>query len=83
MAGGAAVLGGIALAPALALGSVIFAASTKKKLEEMKIKREEINVEIEKLKSAISILKEIQTYTVKLSDLTTETDNLLVTILQQ
>ena len=49
----------------------------------MKIKREEINVEIEKLKSAISILKEIQTYTVKLSDLTTETDNLLVTILQQ
>ncbi|HHB1768254.1 TPA: hypothetical protein ACOQ31_003910 [Bacillus cereus] len=76
MAGGAAVLGGIALAPALALGSVIFAASTKKKLEEMKIKREEINVEIEKLKSAISILKEIQTYTVKLSDLTTETDNL-------
>ena len=82
MAGGAAVLGGIALA-CLALGSVIFAASTKKKLEEMKIKREEINVEIEKLKSAISILKEIQTYTVKLSDLTTETDNLLVTILQQ
>lgn len=76
MAGGMAVLGGIALAPALALGSVIFAASTKKKLEEMKIQREEVKVEIEKLNSATSVLQEIKAYTVKLSDLTTETNNL-------
>lgn len=75
MAGGMAVLGGIALAPALALGSMIFAASTKKKLEEMKIK-EEVSVEMQKLQSATSILKEIKLYTIKLSNLTTETTTL-------
>lgn len=77
IAGGMAVLGGIALAPALALGSFIFAASTEKKLEEMKQKKAEIDVEVTKLQSAKAIMDEINLYTVKVNELAQTLDDLL------
>lgn len=78
MAGGMAVLGGIALAPALALGSFIFAASTEKKLEQMKTQKAQVNVEITKLKSASKIMQELGHYTGKVRELAENVDQLLI-----
>lgn len=60
VAGGTLVLGGIAIAPALALGSLIFAATTEKKLEEMYAKKAEIEAEVQKLKSATTVLTKME-----------------------
>jgi hypothetical protein len=69
VAGGTIVLGGIALAPALALGSLIFAATTEKKLEEMYAKKAEVNVEVQKLTSATSVLTKIELVTKNIYEL--------------
>lgn len=83
MAGGMAVLGGIALAPALAIGSVIFATSTEKKLAEIKIQQAEVEVEKEKLKSAIHVMSNIQRYTVKFKNLAEEMNILFIRKIMQ
>lgn len=76
IAGGTAVLGGIALAPALAIGSLIFSASTEKKLNEMYERKAEVEVDIEKLKSATNAMKAIEKTTNSLMRLTTKVQNL-------
>lgn len=83
MAGGAIVLGGIALAPVLVISSLIFAASTKKKLEEMYAKRAEVNTEVEKLKSAVNVMQQISDTTRNMYDLAESTSILLLNAIEK
>ncbi|XKH50456.1 hypothetical protein LG275_12735 [Chryseomicrobium palamuruense] len=76
IAGGTMVLGGIALAPALAIGSLIFSASTEKKLNEMYERKAEVEVDIEKLKSATNAMQAIKKTTNSLMRLATKLQNL-------
>lgn len=78
IAGGTMVLGGIAIAPALAIGSLIFASSTEKKLEQMHAKKAEINTEIEKLKSAVTVMAEIKGITQQMQELAVSTNTLFI-----
>lgn len=78
IAGGTLVLGGIALAPALAIGSLIFASTTEKKLEEMYKKKAEVNTEVEKLKSAINVMTQINLTTKNMHDLAESTNSLFL-----
>lgn len=76
IAGGTMVLGGIALAPALAIGSLIFSASTEKKLNEMYERKAEVEVDVEKLKSATNAMEAIEKTTNSLIRLATKVQNL-------
>ncbi|WAA11972.1 hypothetical protein [Fervidibacillus halotolerans] len=76
VAGGTMVLGGIALAPALAIGSLIFSSTTEKKLEEMYKKKAEIEAEIQKINSAINVMKQIERTTIEMYKMTESTKEL-------
>ncbi|PID21901.1 hypothetical protein CSV61_06695 [Sporosarcina sp. P3] len=77
VADGTLVLGGIALAPALAIGSLIFAASTEKKLQEMYGRQAEAQAEIEKLQAATNVMEQITSTTASMRNLAKSTDLLL------
>ncbi|PIQ08220.1 MAG: hypothetical protein COW71_13110 [Ignavibacteriales bacterium CG18_big_fil_WC_8_21_14_2_50_31_20] len=60
MTAGAIVLGSIAIAPALIIGAVKFAAHAEKKLTEAHEFRAKIDVEIEKINSMIEIVDSLE-----------------------
>lgn len=81
MSVGTLVLGGIAIAPTLAISSLIFASSTEKKLEDMYVQRAVVYTEVEKLKSATNVMTQISSTTEAMHDLADSTNKMfLVTI---
>jgi len=76
MAAGTAVVGGLFIGPALAIGGLVYAVSGKKALTDAQKYKSEVNVKIEQIESIIGILKRIISRIDELSSIADRIDKL-------
>jgi len=83
MAGGAAVLGGLIAGPIIAVGGFFMAAKANENLEHAKSKSKEVDVAVEQMKNASSLLKQIESLTDQYQSWVIRTNEKLTTLMNQ
>jgi len=83
MAGGAAILGGLGAGPIIAVGGFFMAAKANENLEHARSKAKEADAAVEKMKSANSLLKQIESLTKQYYTLVSKLNNKLTDLLDQ